>query len=199
MLHVHVSILQILAALPCCMFTMNVQVASCYTSMLHVHTACPRCTAMLHIHAACQCWLFIMHIQSACAFCMPMMPVLASCPFSMYIVYSMSHTACCPCCISMLHVQVVCPCCMSMLHTHAACPYYYLSACPCLLPACPCLLAACPNYGCPILKVRNCISAKLFSPHLRYRFMCPQYCESAYYSCKYPPLSYRSLCKVYRK
>jgi hypothetical protein len=149
----------------------------CCTSLLHLHDECPRCIMLyfrascpycmstLDVHAAYPCCLSMLFVHHACPICMSILHANDAWPCLMSILhlYCICRVpACCPCCKSMLHVLGACPWCMSMLHIDAASPYGYLSACPCLL------LFGCPNYGCPILKVRNCISAKLFSPDLRY-------------------------------
>ncbi len=45
-----------------------------HVSMMQVHAACPCCTSMLDVHAACPCW-FMRHVQAACLTCMMMLHV----------------------------------------------------------------------------------------------------------------------------
>jgi hypothetical protein len=174
------SMLQVLAARPCCMSKELVNTACqncvsflhdharwpCNMPTLHVHVvcpcACPRqgCSSILHGLGACLCSMYVLHahVNAACH-------VLAACRCCMFFKWKLA----CPCCMSMTDDPAACPDCMSLilylslLHVHAAFPpcisLHVRVACPCCLfmllvhadfPCCKSMLHICAACPCYI-------------------------------------------------
>ncbi len=183
MLHVHVSMLVVYAACPCCLSMLLVHAAcTCRLSMLLVHAACPCCVSMLLVHAACPCCLSKLHVHAS-------FPCL--------------HAAC-PWCISVLHFYAF-PCVQA--HVNVSCPRRRPMF-PCCMSICMSMLLVHTAWHSPwtsYLALSNWNIAKLwyFSCFAKFLFICPNFtCWQAklrsisWIFCKMHSIKFAKFCKI---